>query len=137
MIVEVKEEAAAQPTLTEISQRQHQSHLLVGSFEHRALRPFQRARCPTTASRRQSALFWAGSRLGARVRAGPFVAFSVPEYSGRIHVVDGRFTAAAARAGLPVHVWTVDDARTATRLRETGVAGIVTNFPERMRELPS
>ena len=137
MIMEVKVEAAAEPALTEISRRQLQSHLLVGSFEHKALRPFQRARWPTTASRRQTALFWAGSRVGARIRAGPYVAFSVPEYSGHVHVVDPRFTAMAARAGLPVHVWTVDDTGTAARLRRTGVAGIVTNFPERMGELPS
>ena len=44
------------------------------------------------------------------------------------------FVAAARRLGCPVHVWTVNDAATARRLWARGVAGIVTNVPEVIRE---
>ncbi len=39
--------------------------------------------------------------------------------------------------GRPVHVWTVDDVETARRLMSVGVAGIVTNYPDRMGALGS
>ena len=41
----------------------------------------------------------------------------------------------AHRAGLRVHVWTVDDLRTARRLMDWGVDGLFTNDPVRLRSL--
>jgi ABC-type microcin C transport system permease subunit YejE len=39
------------------------------------------------------------------------------------------FVRAARALGAPVHVWTVNDAATARRLWQRGVAGIVTDLP--------
>lgn len=44
-----------------------------------------------------------------------------------------RFIAHAARAGFPVYVWTLDDARRAGILAGRGVAGITTNRPGALR----
>lgn len=44
------------------------------------------------------------------------------------------FVRAAEAAGLPVYVWTVNDAATARRLADAGVAGIATDRPGWMRE---
>jgi glycerophosphoryl diester phosphodiesterase len=41
---------------------------------------------------------------------------------------------AAHGLGCPVHVWTVNDAATARLLWRRGAAGMVTNFPDAMRE---
>ncbi|RBQ21392.1 glycerophosphodiester phosphodiesterase [Spongiactinospora rosea] len=43
--------------------------------------------------------------------------------------------AQAARAGLPVVPWTVNDPADAARLIDMGVAGLVTDYPDRMRAL--
>jgi glycerophosphoryl diester phosphodiesterase len=53
----------------------------------------------------------------------------VPPGQGPISLVTRRFVEAAHRAGLPVHVWTIDDAPAMRRLLDIGVDGIMTNRP--------
>ncbi|MEU1720064.1 glycerophosphodiester phosphodiesterase family protein [Nonomuraea sp. NPDC004702] len=50
-------------------------------------------------------------------------------------MVDEKLMAQAAAAGLDVAVWTVNDQALAGRMIDLGVAGIVTDYPDRMREL--
>ncbi|GAB3131366.1 glycerophosphodiester phosphodiesterase family protein [Microbispora hainanensis] len=50
-------------------------------------------------------------------------------------LVDEALMAGAARQGLPVVVWTVNETDEAARLIDLGVAGIVTDYPDRMRRL--
>ncbi|GLW09948.1 putative glycerophosphoryl diester phosphodiesterase precursor [Microtetraspora sp. NBRC 13810] len=50
-------------------------------------------------------------------------------------MVDERLMAQAVRAGLPVVPWTVNDPARAERLIDLGVSGIVSDYPDRMREL--
>ncbi|WP_281424010.1 glycerophosphodiester phosphodiesterase, partial [Nonomuraea rhizosphaerae] len=50
-------------------------------------------------------------------------------------MVDEELMAQAAGAGLDVAVWTVNDKDLAARMLDLGVAGIVTDYPDRMREL--
>lgn len=45
----------------------------------------------------------------------------------RLRIVDRKLVAAARRAGVGVHVWTIDDERTMRELIALGVNGIVTN----------
>ena len=132
-IVEIKETRAAEPALAVMEQHGARERVLVGSFEHQALAPFRRAGFAVAAARRQAALFWTVTRLGAAPPRGSLAGFTVPEYHGRLRVVDARFVRAAHRRGLPVHVWTVDDPGDARRLRALGVNGLITNLPGPMR----
>ncbi|MEO3869828.1 glycerophosphodiester phosphodiesterase family protein [Nonomuraea sp. B12E4] len=50
-------------------------------------------------------------------------------------MVDEALMAQAAAAGLDVAVWTVNDTALASRMLDLGVAGVVTDYPDRMREL--
>ena len=75
------------------------------------------------------------SRVGLAVPSRAFAAFTVPERHRSLVVVDKEFMRAAQRTGRPVHVWTVDDPENARQLRALGVAGIITNYPSRMRSL--
>jgi len=50
-------------------------------------------------------------------------------------MVDEALMAQAEGAGLPVVVWTVNDHLLACRMLELGVSGIVTDYPDKMREL--
>lgn len=133
-IVEIKEVAAARPAAALLTRYAAARRVVIGSFLHGALRPFGRPAFHRSASRRETAVFWAASRLGRALTGTGFQAFAVPERHRRITVVDRGFVAAASRRGKPVHVWTVDQPEDARRLRSLGVAGIITNYPGRMRE---
>ncbi|MFG6194222.1 glycerophosphodiester phosphodiesterase family protein [Nonomuraea sp. JJY05] len=50
-------------------------------------------------------------------------------------MVDEALMAQARAAGLDVAVWTVNETGLAARMLDLGVAGIVTDYPDRMREL--
>ncbi|MEO3793313.1 glycerophosphodiester phosphodiesterase family protein [Nonomuraea sp. B10E15] len=50
-------------------------------------------------------------------------------------MVDEALMAQVGAAGLDVAVWTVNDTELAGRMLDLGVAGIVTDYPDRMREL--
>jgi glycerophosphoryl diester phosphodiesterase len=55
------------------------------------------------------------------------VALQVPERVGPLPVVTRAFVERAHRAGLEVHVWTVNDPSIMTRLLDVGVDGLVTD----------
>jgi glycerophosphoryl diester phosphodiesterase len=59
----------------------------------------------------------------------------VPMHQGPVPLVTGRFVRAAHRAGLPVYVWTIDDAPTMRRLLALGVDAIMTNRPRLLFEV--
>ncbi len=59
----------------------------------------------------------------------------VPRRSGRLPVVTASFVDAAHRAGLPVHVWTVNDESTMRALLDLGVDGIMTDRPRLLRDV--
>lgn len=56
--------------------------------------------------------------------------FQVPERSGLTRIVTRRFVAHAHRAGLPVKVWTVNDADDMRRLLDWGVDALITDRPD-------
>ncbi len=51
------------------------------------------------------------------------------------HLVDAMLMTCADLRGMPVVVWTVNDPEEAGRLIDLGVSGIVTDYPDRLREL--
>ncbi|MDN6428709.1 MAG: glycerophosphodiester phosphodiesterase [Propionibacterium sp.] len=69
-----------------------------------------------------------GPRQGVR-------AVQVPASYGPVPVVTPRMLATAHRAGLAVHVWTVDEEAEMLRLLDLGVDGIVTDRPSLLRDL--
>lgn len=84
----------------------------------------------TSAAREEIRWFLYRSWVGLAPRARVYRAFQVPETSGRTRVVSPRFVHAAARAGLPVHVWTVDAPADMERLLGWGVRGVISDRPD-------
>jgi len=80
------------------------------------------------AAARTAALTGRMPRLGARC-------LQVPIRWGRIRIVTPGFVRAAHRAGLHVHVWTVDDLETMHHLLDLGVDGIMTDRPRVLAEV--
>ncbi len=67
----------------------------------------------------------------ARFRAPPADVFQVPEKEGPVRIVTPRFVRDARRHGVPVHVWTVNEAADMHRLLDWGVDGLITDRPDR------
>ena len=59
-----------------------------------------------------------------------YQAFQVPEMSGATRVVSPRFVRLAHKAGIAVHVWTVDVPEDIRRLLDGGVDGIISDRPD-------
>ncbi|GIH73251.1 glycerophosphodiester phosphodiesterase family protein [Sphaerimonospora thailandensis] len=67
--------------------------------------------------------------------AGAAAAVGATTLSPDRRIVDAALMADAARHGLPVVVWTVNDPVEAGRLIDMGVSAVVTDYPDRMRDL--
>lgn len=104
----------------------------VGSFGTRMLRLVRRRepRIATSAAREEVRWALYGSWVGVPRRRVSYRAFQVPEFAGRTRVVSHRFVRLAHRAGLPVQVWTVNEAEQARRLLGWGVDGLISDQPD-------
>src|SRR5262249_51535889 len=83
-----------------------------------------------------SGVFW----LKSASAGVPFLRFregcaQVPISANRITITTPRFVEAAERAGLQVHVWTVDDEAEMNRLIDLGVHGIMTDRPSLLKKV--
>jgi glycerophosphoryl diester phosphodiesterase len=132
LLLDIKDRDAGHVVREAIEGAAAERRVGVGSFHLRPLIPFGRGPIAVAASRVETGVFWAISRVLAGWKPILASMFSVPEYSGRLHVVDRRFVRAAGRSGRPVHVWTVDDPADARRLWTAGVCGIISNWPLRI-----
>ena len=132
LVVEMKTPETAEPLCRAIRDAGRESRTLVAAFGRESLDRF-RAGCPTVAtggSFREVVVFLAMS-LGriAGLYDPPFDALLVSETSGPLRVVTPHLLRSARQAGLPVLVWTVNQAQDMERLLGLGVDGILTDDP--------
>jgi glycerophosphoryl diester phosphodiesterase len=140
--VEIKEhgEADLPRALWEFIQRHNLGdRIIVAAEQHALVAEFRRlsgARVATSASRRECLEFWIASRLGLvgmlNVR---YQALQIPVTAGRWRLLTPRLLAAAQRAGVAVHVWTIDDRAEMHRLLDLGVDGLMTDYPDRLMDV--
>jgi glycerophosphoryl diester phosphodiesterase len=70
------------------------------------------------------------SWVGWAPRRPAYREFQVPEGAGGTRIVSRRFVDCAHRAGIPIHVWTVNDPACMRRLLDWGVDGLITDRPD-------
>ena len=132
LVIEMKTPDTAEPLCRAIQAAGQELTTLVAAFDGESLDRFRRA-CPRVAtggSFREVATFLILSFGGlAGLHDPAFDALLVSELSGPVRVVTPRFLRSARQAGLPVIVWTVNDAAEMRRLLELGVDGILTDDP--------
>jgi glycerophosphoryl diester phosphodiesterase len=136
--IDPKADASVAPLAELLRRLDAYDRVCVGSFSDSRLARFRALTggrvCTSMASRavaagRLAALAHLPSpRLGADC-------IQVPLRWGRIRIVDAALIASAHRTGLPVHVWTVNDATTMRELLDLGVDGIMTDRPRMLRDL--
>lgn len=134
-LIEVKVPDVVDETRRLIAKHGARSRVMLDSTVHHAVAPFRRDRHTTGASLRDVVELLPFAWLpGAPIRL-PYQALCVPRWYNGIPVPIPRLAAVARRAGVATHVWTVNDALSATRLWGAGVSGIITDDPGKMLEL--
>jgi glycerophosphoryl diester phosphodiesterase len=135
VMVEVKEAAAQEPVLEVLREVGTPERFVVASESHAALQVFRDSEFAVAASGEEIGVLYRSVLLRRVPGAVGYRTLSVPERHRGLRVPTRSFVAAARRLGCPVHVWTVNDPGAARRLWHLGVAGIVTNVPDRIREV--
>ena len=136
--IDPKSDAAVGPLLDLLHEARATDRVCVGAFSDRRLRSVRGAGGPSIATSlgpREVARVLRAARFGRTVPPLPAVAAQVPLRFGRIPVTTPRFVITAHRAGLEVHVWTIDDPGQMERLLDLGVDGIMTDRPELLRDV--
>jgi glycerophosphoryl diester phosphodiesterase len=134
LIVELKINSAAlgRAVAEEVRVAGALDRVCLGSFGGRALRAARACdpRIATSAGREE--VRWALYRSWVRWSAAraPYQAYQVPEWSGSTRIVSPYFVQLAHRAGVAVHVWTVDEPADIRRLLDWGVDAIITDRPD-------
>lgn len=142
--IDAKQDSAVDPLIETLRRAGALERVCVTSFSDRRLTRVRRALGPglctalgpaaVTSLRVASVL---PPALSTSV-TGPLTRFGaaqVPVGKGWMPLVDRRFVAAAHRAGLHVHVWTIDDETTMAGLLDLGVDGIMTDRPRVLKAL--
>lgn len=135
MNIEIKQQepSIVQPFCDLLREYEMTDQVLVASFHQSTIEEF-RDTCPevpTSGVESEITIFFALNVAGL---AGAYLpgsyAFQVPEYSGDLHVVTSRFVRAAAEHNIEVHPWTINTREDMERMLDTGVQGIITDYPD-------
>jgi glycerophosphoryl diester phosphodiesterase len=134
IIIELKERGPelAEAVVDEVRRAGAGDRVCLGSFSVSAMRA-ARAAAPaiaTSGARFEVRLALYRSWCGLSPGRVPYQAFQVPETSGATRVVSPRFVQLAHKAGIAVHVWTVDEPQDIRRLLDWGVDGIISDRPD-------
>jgi glycerophosphoryl diester phosphodiesterase len=121
-----------------IRDRKMTEKVIVGSFNQTGLDDFRRA-CPevaTSAGTSEVSQFLTMYKTGLGASYSPTMqALQIPEKIGSLQIVSKEFVETARRLNLQVHVWTINETADMQRLLETGVDGIMTDYPDRLLKL--
>lgn len=138
--IDVKASSAIGPTVEVIERLGAHDRVCVASFSdarRRAVVDALSRPVATSAGNRVTATFLALARAGAdrgvRRALRGVACLQVPERHGRVRIVSERTVEAAHRAGVQVHVWTVNEADDMRRLLDLGVDGLVSDRADVLR----
>jgi glycerophosphoryl diester phosphodiesterase len=135
--IDPKSDACAGPLATVLDRLGAWDRVCVGSFSDRRLRRIRalgRGRACTSMGPQAVALARMTTASSVMRRLGADC-IQVPLSRGPIPIVTKRFIAAAHRAGLPVHVWTINEEATINELLDLGVDGIMSDRLHLLRDV--
>jgi glycerophosphoryl diester phosphodiesterase len=135
--IDPKADACVEPLVAVIDRVGAWDRVGIGSFSDgrlRRVRALSRGRACTSMGPRAVAAARAAALCGSMPRQGADC-IQVPLRRGPIPIVTAGFVRAAHRAGLPVHVWTVNAESSMHELLDLGVDGIMTDRPRLLRDV--
>lgn len=137
--VEPKHDAAVGPLVETIRRNGALDRICVGSFADRRLAAVREALpgvCTSLGTLEIAGLraaAWGAGPFRRRLARRPGLCVQVPTRAYGIPLVNSAFLRTAHELGLPVHVWTVNDAAEMERLLDLGVDGLMSDHPGRLR----
>lgn len=138
--IDAKADSAVDPLIEVVRRTGAIDRVCLTSFSDRRITRLRRALGPTLCTGMGPRAL-AGLRLASvahrllPARTAPAGAAQIPLRQGPIPLAEPTFLAGARRAGIAVHVWTVDDRSTMEHLLDIGVGGIMTDRPTLLREV--
>ena len=134
--IDAKSDDTVGPLIRVVRRLNAFDRVCIGSFSDRRvarIRALAGGRICSSMGQVATAAAYAASRTGRMPRFHADC-LQVPQRWGRLRI-DHRFIAAAHRAGLPVHVWTIDDQSEMEFLLDLGVDGIMTDRPRLLKSV--
>lgn len=135
--IDPKHDDSVEPLIAALRRTNAVDRVCIGSFSDQRLRTLRERLGPalcTSLGPREVARLRVDAFSG-RVRRTLAGCVQIPERFRGVTVTDASVVRAAHRAGLQVHVWTVDDPAAMTRLLDLGVDGIMTDRPRVLRDV--
>jgi glycerophosphoryl diester phosphodiesterase len=134
--IDAKADDTVAPLVGLVSRLNALGRVCIGSFSDRRvarIRALARGRICSSMGQVATGMAYIASRSG-RMPGFHADCLQVPQRWGALRI-DRRFVNAAHRAGLPVHVWTVDDESEMELLLDLGVDGIMTDRPRLLKRV--
>jgi glycerophosphoryl diester phosphodiesterase len=134
--IDAKTDITVTPLISLVRRLNAFDRVCIGSFSDRRIariRSLAGGRICSSMGQVAAAMAYAASRTG-RMPSFHADCLQVPQRWGKLRI-DRRFVNAAHRAGLPVHVWTVDDQAEMAFLLDLGVDGIMTDRPRLLKQV--
>ena len=135
--IDPKADGSVAPLVDLLTKLDVWDRVCIGAFSDRRLRDVRArsgGRACTSMGPRAVAVARVLAGTGRMPRQGADC-IQVPLRQGPIPIVTARFLRAAHRAGLPVHVWTVNDEPVMRDLLDLGVDAIMTDEPRLLRDV--
>ena len=135
--IDAKHDEVVRPLADLLTRTESLDRVCIGSFSDERLDHFRTlfgsGVCTSMGPKAVARMRAASFGVGRKIPEGNCL--QVPTHAGKVPLVDGRFIRRAHRAGLPVHVWTIDDMEEMHRLFDLGVDGIMTDRPAVLRSV--
>lgn len=135
--IDPKHDDSVEPLIEVLARTRAVDRVCIGSFSDARLRTLRArlgpALCTSMGPREVARLRL--DALSGRVHPTPSACVQIPESFRGVTVTNAAVVRAAHRAGLQVHVWTVDDPEAMTRLLDLGVDGLMTDRPAVLKEV--
>jgi glycerophosphoryl diester phosphodiesterase len=135
--IDPKHDASVEPLIEVLRRTNAVDRVCIGSFSDERLRRLRvrlgAALCTAMGPRAVARLRL--DALSGTVRPSPAGCVQIPETVRGVVVTNAAVVRTAHRAGLQVHVWTVDDAGAMHRLFDLGVDGIMTDRPAVLKQV--
>ncbi len=135
LLIEVKIPEAGRLATAVLNRHNANGRVVLDSTDADALEPFRDSPAVTGAALRDIVSILPRVLLGLPLGQTRYRAFCVPLRYNGIPVPVQRLARAGRRAGLPTHVWTVNDPRVAEELWRAGINGIISDDPGTMLAL--
>ncbi len=135
--IDPKADGSVEPLIAAIERTGSLDRVCIGSFSDQRLRTMRTRLGPRlcTSMGPQEVARLRLDAVSGRVHPAAAACVQVPERAKGVTVTNAAMVRAAHRAGLQVHVWTIDDPEDMTRLLDLGVDGLMTDRPAVLKQV--